>query len=171
MWKDCLVASRGPGRCSSCQQLVKTLHPHCRRKKMIILAKILHFCAGPWVISFLISKKTFNRWSLEIEWLSWTIPLIPWVNTRLQIEWSINTNSAGPTMPQSCKSWVISQFDPSFNMWRMEMSAVWINNDVLRFVLEVRIQLGGSKTFAFLSDFPNTVNTLLSNILEDWCSS
>lgn len=52
-------------------------------------------------------------------------------------------------------------------MLRIKMSAMWTKDNVRCFVWELRLQSGGCKKFEFLSDFPNTVNTLLSNILED----
>lgn len=80
-WKDCLVTNKGPGRYPSCQQLVKTFCPHCRMKKWLYW-QVLHFYAESWVISFIISKTPFNWWSMEMELLSWTIPLVPWANNR-----------------------------------------------------------------------------------------
>lgn len=104
----------------------------------------------------------FGNWMAQ---LNYTFDFMS--KCQITVRVSINTNSAGPNTPQSCKSWVISQFDTPFNMLRVKMSTVWINNNVLCFVLEVRIQLGGCKKFVFLSNCPNAINTPLSNILED----
>lgn len=99
MWKVYPVASKGPGRRSSCQWLVKTLRPPSWKENVITLAKTLHLCAGPWVISFVISKKTCKWWSLETEWLSWTVPLISRVNNRSHLQrQSTQTQQAPPLL-------------------------------------------------------------------------
>lgn len=103
-WKDCLVTSKGPGRYPSCQQLVKTFYPHCRRKKNDYINKFSTFVQNHELLPLLFPRHLLidDLWKLN-----YSVELYLWFHEQITDNSTIvliNTNATGSITLQTCKS-------------------------------------------------------------------